>query len=72
MMKKRKFPFCSWLASSKPALISTIALHLILVLLVVSIINILTEKWIVNSVIIFTVIILMWFWQRTVRNYFND
>jgi len=71
-MKRRKFPFCSWLASSKSALISTIALHLIIILVVISSINIIVEQWLAISVIIFAVMILMWFWQRTIRNYFND
>lgn len=68
----KKFPFWAWLTESKTALISTIALHLVIVLLVVSIINIVTKQWIVYSTIIFAVIILMWFWERTAKNYYND
>ena len=69
---KSKFPFWSWLASSKSALFSTIALHIVVVLLLVNTIMLYDDRWIVIGAVIVSTLILAAFWEKTAKNYYND
>jgi hypothetical protein len=71
-MKKSMFPFWSWLASSKPALISTIFVNVIIVLLLITILQSGLAQWAKVLNVIVDVIILAIFWERTAKSYYHD